>query len=184
MSSFCPLKVRKYWLRLVSGRTGTRKAGCPPIVKKHGFRILVDHLPGNRNVFSVKLVGNIEFKCERIKLSGSVRRSQAMGNRDVGFFCADEIHIPRETMLSAAVSFSVDLTAVFVIPSHIWKKNRRMAFPVSGISLPEYLAAVFLVINLTQLRAVILNLYASSSFSSVCVIKNPPNIKNFPLLFV
>src|SRR5699024_12429312 len=75
--------------------------------KTHGFRILVDHLPGNRNVFSVKLVGNIEFKCERIKLSGSVRRSQAMGNRDVGFFCADEIHSPRETMLSATVSFSV-----------------------------------------------------------------------------
>ena len=125
--------------------------------KIHGFGIIINYFPAYIQIMLLQSVGDLQSESKRINIQGFFRGLQDKGKRIIGNICADKIAVPCKSVLSGRIFLSVQTPDIFVVTSHVGKKYRRMAFPVSRICLPENLSVISLVIDAGEFSTVIGN---------------------------
>ena len=125
--------------------------------KIHSFRIIINYFPAYFQVVLFQSVGDLQSESKRINIQGFFRGLKDKGKGSIGDIRADKIAVPCKAVLAGRIFLSVQTPDIFVVTSHVGKKYRRMAFPVSRICLPEDLPVISLVIDAGEFSTVIGN---------------------------
>ena len=125
--------------------------------KIHSFRIIINYFPAYFQVVLLQSVGDLQSESKRINLQGFFRGLKDKGKGSIGDIRADKIAVSCKAVLAGRIFLSVQTPDIFVVTSHVGKKYRRMAFPVSRICLPEDLPVISLVIDAGEFSTVIGN---------------------------
>ena len=105
-------------------------------------------------------VGDLQSESKRINIQGFFRGLKDKGKGSIGDIRADKIAVPCKAVLAGRIFLSVQTPDIFVVTSHVGKKYRRMAFPVSRICLPDHFSVMYFIKNAAKLSTMIVYRYS------------------------
>ena len=128
--------------------------------KIHGFVIKADYFPAYTDLVLLQNMLDLQLKIIWIIFSCGIRRFQLMGDGISSHIHAGKFAVSGKSMLTGRIFDPVDAIMVLKMTSHIRKKNRCMAFPVSRICLPDHFSVMYFIKNAAKLSTMIVYRYS------------------------